>query len=418
MFQVLVWLITFIYNILSYIFSQVSSERDSDNNSNSPKPKKKPHVTSERPKNSSQPKKNSDGKENLPSDENSSNNSNSPKPKKKPHVTSENSSQPKKKRKRGVQDVKKDDNNSTNSEPKRDVPMHDVTSDDNRNRDVPQQKKRDVTPDNKTKNDVQLGDQPPEKKKRDVPEANGSSDEQIIVKKKTVQASLRRSARVQKRKEKVQAICKKAKEHYSKRLAATFILSESSVTYHPPAGYYGSFGIKESNVQGKSEDDEDDVDEETESSASHEEVILKKPKKGFIDNEVIFTDDDTEIDNTLKNNIGEDLGKMNVEDLSISKILDSSDKDEIFEIATEKKSLDDITSQYPGIFVRPKCDVQDSKSDVQDVNSDSKRDVQDVNSDSKCDVQDVNSNDSKCDVQDQDASDVNSLYVVSDLLLI
>ena len=116
------------------------------------------------------------------------------------------------------------------------------------------------------------------------------------------------------------------------------------------------------------------MDEETESSASHKEVILKKPKKGFIDNEVIFTDDDTEIDNTLKNNIGEDLGKMNVEDLSISKILDSSDKDEIFEIATEKKSLDDITSQYPGIFVKHDVMYRIAILNVkQDVNSEPKQ---------------------------------------------
>ena len=251
-------------------------------------------------------------------------------------------------------------------------------------------------------------------------ETNGSSDEQIIVKKKTVQASLRRSARVQQRREKVQAICKKAKKDYSKRLAATFILGESSVTYRPPAGYYGSFGVKDINVHGQSEDGEDDVDEDTESSTGPEEVVLKKPKKGFLNNEVIFSDDDdTEIDNTLKNNIGEDL-KVQVEDLNVSKILDSSDKEEIFEIA-EKKTVDSISSQYPALFVRPKRDVQDSERDV---NSDSKRDVHDsehdVNSDSKHDVQDskrdvVNSDskrdvnsDSEGHVQDSNVQDVNS----------
>ena len=305
MFQVLVWLITFIYNILSYIFSQVSSE---DNNSNSPKPK-------------------SDKKSN--------------------------------KKKKG--DVQKDDSTQERDVPMRDVPMRDVTSDD----------------------------QPPEKRKHDIPQGNGnSSDELIIVKKNTVKASLRRSARVQKRREKVQAICKKAKENYSKKLAATFILGESSVMYRPPAGYYGSFGVKEINVHGQSEDgEEEDVDEDTESSTGPEEVVLKKPKKGFLENEVIFSDDDEmEIDNTLKNNIGEDL-KVQVEDLNVSKILDSSDKEDIFEIA-EKKTVDSISSQYPALFVRPKRDVQDSKRDV---NSYSERDVQDskrdvVNSDSKCTV--------------------------------
>ena len=396
MFQVLVWL-TFIYNILSYIFSQVSSERDSDNNSNSPKPKKKRDVTPDG--NSSQLKKKSDGKGADPKEEDDESTSKRKKSgkgaaRKKENITSdENSSKPKKKSdKKRKGDVQKDDNNSTQE---CDVPMRDVTSDDN-NSNSGAEPRRDVT----------SNDQPPEKRKRDVPQGNGnSSDELIIVKKKTVQASLRRSVRVQQRREKVQAICKKAKKDYSKRLAATFILGESSVTYRPPAGYYGSFGVKEINVHGQSEDGEDDVDEDTESSTGPKEVVLKKPKKGFLDNEVIFSDDDdTEIDNTLKNNIGKDL-KVQVEDLNVSKILDSSDKEEIFEIA-EKKTVDSISSQYPTRFVRPKHDVQDSECDV---NSDSKRDVQDskcdvVNSDSK---RDVNS-DSEGHVQDSNVQDVNS----------
>ena len=133
------------------------------------------------------------------------------------------------------------------------------------------------------------GDQTPEKKKRDVPQGNGnSSDEQIFVKKKTVPASLRRSARVQQRKEKVQAICRKAKQNYSKRLAATFILGESSVTYRPPSGYSGSFGVKENDVHGQSEDDEDDMDEDTESSASREAVVIKKTQKRIFRQRINF----------------------------------------------------------------------------------------------------------------------------------
>ena len=329
MFQVLVWLITFIYNILSYIFSQVSSEHDSDNNSNSPKPKKKRDVSPDR--NSSQPKKKSDGKD----DESTSKRKKSGKgaaPKKENITSDENSSKPKKKSdKKRKGDVQKDDNNQ-----ERDVPMRDVTSDDNNRRDVqkddnnqerdiprrdvtsddqpPEKRKGDVQKDDNNstqerdvpsaepRRDVTSDDQPPEKRKRDVPQGNGnSSDELIIVKKKTVQASLRRSARVQHRWEKVQAICKKAKENYSKRLAATFILGESSVTYHPPAGYYGSFGVKEINVHGQSEDGEDDVDEDTESSTGPDEVVLKKPKKGFLDNEVISSDvDDMKLTTLLK----------------------------------------------------------------------------------------------------------------------
>ena len=95
MFKVLVWLITFICNILSYIFSQVSSERDSDNNSNSPKLKKQRDVTPDR--NSSQPKKKSDGKEE--DDESTSKRKKSGKgaaPKKENITSDENHSKPKK----------------------------------------------------------------------------------------------------------------------------------------------------------------------------------------------------------------------------------------------------------------------------------------------------------------------------------
>ena len=246
--------------------------------------------------------------------------------------------QPPKKSNKKKGDVQKDD-----STQERDVPMRDVTSDDQPPK-KSNKKKSDVQKDNSTQErdvpmrDVTSDDQPPKKRKRDVPQGNGnSSDEMIITKKKTVQASLRRSARVQKRRDKQRALCKKAKENYSKKLAATFILGEASVTYRPPSGFYGSFGVKEMNVHGQSEDDEeDDVDEDTESSTGPEEVVLKKPKKGFLDNELFFSDDDEiEIDDTLKNNIGEDL-KVQVEDLNVSKILDSSDKEDIFADTREK----------------------------------------------------------------------------------
>ena len=86
-------------------------------------------------------------------------------------------------------------------------------------------------------------------------------------------------------------------------------------------------------------------------------VKIKKPKKGFIENEVIFTDDEMEIDSTLKKIISE---KIQEDDLNISKLMDSSDKDEVFD--TDKK-IQEMRSTYKGIFMQP--DVRDGR----DVNS-------------------------------------------------
>ena len=167
----------------------------------------------------------------------------------------------------------------------------------------------------------------------------GDSDEPIILKRQTTtDISLRRSARVQQKKNKVKALVKEAKDKYTKKVASPFILAESSVTYWPPQGFYGSFGAKEKNVRPNPvhlDDDFDDADG-GETSSSCEIVKIKKLKKGFIENEVVFTDDEMEIDSTLKNNIGENLEKVQEDDLNISKLMDSSDKDEVFD--TDKKS--------------------------------------------------------------------------------
>ena len=133
---------------------------------------------------------------------------------------------------------------------------------------------------------------------------------------------------------------KEAKDEYTKKVASPFILAESSVTYHPPTppeGFYGSFGAKEKNVRPDPVHLDDDLDDADggETSSSCEIVKIKKLKKGFIENEVVFTDDKMDIDSTLKNNIGENLEKVKEDDLNISKLMDSSDKDEVFD--TDKK---------------------------------------------------------------------------------
>ena len=66
-------------------------------------------------------------------------------------------------------------------------------------------------------------------------ETAGDIDELIILKRQnTTDISLRRSARVQQKKNKVKALVKEAKDKYMKKVASQFILGESSVMYCPP----------------------------------------------------------------------------------------------------------------------------------------------------------------------------------------
>ena len=46
-----------------------------------------------------------------------------------------------------------------------------------------------------------------------------------------------------------------------------------------------------------------------------------------------------EIDSTLKDNIGENIEKLQEEDLNISKLMDSSDKDEVFDTDNKVQNL-------------------------------------------------------------------------------
>ena len=163
-------------------------------------------------------------------------------------------------------------------------------------------------------------DVPSEKEEECV--ETGDSDEPIILRRlNTTDISIRRSARVQQKKNKVKALVKEAKDKYTKKVASPFILGESSITYRAPQGFYGSFGAKEKNVRPNPvhmDDDYDDADE-GEMSSSCEMVKIKKPKKEFIDNQVVFTDEEMEMDSTLKNNIGKNIEKLQEEDLNISK---------------------------------------------------------------------------------------------------
>ena len=164
---------------------------------------------------------------------------------------------------------------------------------------------------------------------------------------------------------------KEAKDKYTKKVTSPFILGESSVTYRAPQGFFGSFGAKEKNVWPDPfhMDDEYDDADEGETSSSCKMVKIKKPKKGFIDNEVVFTDEEMEIDSTLKNNISKNIEKLQEEDLNISKLMDSSDKDEVFD--TDKK-VQNLLSKYKGIFVQ----LGDSDGQKSELDASSERDGQ------------------------------------------
>ena len=142
---------------------------------------------------------------------------------------------------------------------------------------------------------------------------NGSSEELIITKTKASEVSLRRSARRQKQKADQKAKLQLMHNGKYRGLAAKFILSESSVTYRPPVGFYGNFGSVERNVLPQSEklneDEEEDGSYSDASSSSIEVVNDRKPKTGFISNEVVELTSDEE-DVTKKIVIRSDVGRF------------------------------------------------------------------------------------------------------------
>ena len=109
-------------------------------------------------------------------------------------------------------------------------------------------------------------------------EDDESSGEIVFIKKATT-VSKRKSERRAKLKAEQRA--KLQKLHSQKKsLAAKFILSESAVTYRPPQGVYGNFGVKETNEEYCS-----DTDLSVTQSSSLE--VVMEQKAGFLSNEVI-----------------------------------------------------------------------------------------------------------------------------------
>ena len=116
---------------------------------------------------------------------------------------------------------------------------------------------------------------------------------------------------------------KKLADKRTKNLAGQFAFSESSVTYRPPEGYYGKFGVTEHNMKGGSTSvhDEDDDINEVDSSSSMDKVIIKKPKTGFIDNE-LFPDDSLDVSyDRLKSNINKSISRLEADDIDLDHIM-------------------------------------------------------------------------------------------------
>ena len=108
--------------------------------------------------------------------------------------------------------------------------------------------------------------------------------------KKTSQVSLRKSLRLQEKRNEQKRITSKLKEERSKKLAAKFILGENSITYRPPSGYYGEFGVRDHRGIGGRSPDVIEIQEETKEQDEVQDddmfvddilkhkVVLKKPK--------------------------------------------------------------------------------------------------------------------------------------------
>ena len=183
--------------------------------------------------------------------------------------------------------------------------------------------------------------------------------------------SLRRSAHQQQNKNEIQNKLSKLKKQRSKQMAAPFILDKSDVTFQAPHGFYGNFGMKETLNEDQSRTcnaayEEEDEEDARETSSSLEAIVITKPKKGFLDNE-LFSDDNMDIsDDTLRNNINS-IANLKEEDIDVYEIMNDSSNGN----KTDKEDKDhsgnrDVNNSE--LFNRSgNCDVNNSKEC--DVNS-------------------------------------------------
>ena len=238
-----------------------------------------------------------------------------------------------------------DDEKGTPKKKKRDVkPKSDVTEDE---KGTPKNKKCDVKPksdvkedekgklENKKRDVKNTNDEKgtPKNKKRDVKPAsdvNNDSDEDLVIKRsKTSVVSLRRSAHQQQNRNAIQNKLSQLKKQRSKELAGPFILDKSDVTFRPPHGFYGHFGMTETLNEDQSKtcdaanEEEEEEEDARETSSSLEAIVITKPIEGFLDNE-LFSDDNMDItDDTLKNNINS-IASLKEEDIEVYEIMNDS----------------------------------------------------------------------------------------------
>ena len=132
-------------------------------------------------------------------------------------------------------------------------------------------------------------------------------------------------------------ITSKLKEERSKKLTAKFIFSQSSVTYRPPSGYYEEFGVWDHRGIGsrspdvielqeetKKQDEEKDDDMFVDDIPKHK-VMLKKPKLGFLENEVISKNDEDYDSEIINSNVQKAIDKLDEEDLDVDQIMEYDD---------------------------------------------------------------------------------------------
>ena len=149
------------------------------------------------------------------------------------------------------------------------------------------------------------------------------------------------------------------KEQRGKKLAVKFILNESSVTYRPPSGYYRDFGVRDhKGLGGRSpeiielnEDDDNEMDDMIVDDLPKRKVVLKKPKAGFIENEIISDEnDDFNINSDVINrNVQKAIDSLNAEDLDVEKIMeyDEGSSDENRDVSA-KKTYRDVSDENSG----------------------------------------------------------------------
>ena len=143
-------------------------------------------------------------------------------------------------------------------------------------------------------------------------EESGSSDEIVILKMHKVTAvSVRKLIRMQNRRREERKKLQALEDMKGKKLAAKFIFSESSVTYRLPRGFYGKFGVNESaatscppvfEIDNDDNDNDDGLSVKIVDDKPEKPKNMKKPKVGFIMNEVISDDDrHDEVDRDVNN---------------------------------------------------------------------------------------------------------------------